>query len=394
MTKLKMSREKWVAVICFLALVGGIIVVTKPPWIASWVHLVKTAPPRPPAVTGSSAVDSELDALLTDGGPNSNQSGYFESSSPALAAAAAGDDNQQFYQLGELLVRDGLASTIINLSREMNGSWYAWSERHAPPAEPDAFILAWRQVVKTMRSVPGAHFKFLWTIYPGSATVAESWPGSAYVDYVGTDIFDWYGGPHGTYPHTASGALNWPLHWQQTLTATPGGLDWIAKFSELTGKPIIIPEWGLDFHTFGGQDDVYFLTHMTAWMKAHNAIGLYWEQGHVTWSGWPGGPLLANQGAAAQVNTPGAVNGLGKLLGGHLQYAGAYLNDQEAISDATAQPVLALWEHAGYQLVLGVNIIPNPPAIRSYSGPPQPGNKAYQLADYPDAVAALRRGLG
>lgn len=394
MTKLKMSREKWVAVICFLALVAGIIVVTKPPWIGSWVHLVRTAPPKPPAVTGSSAVDSELDALLTDGGPNSNQSGYFESSSPALAAAAAGDDNQQFYQLGELLVRDGLASTIINLSREMNGSWYAWSERHAPPAEPDAFILAWRQVVKTMRSVPGAHFKFLWTIYPGAATAAESWPGSAYVDYVGTDIFDWYGGPHGTYPHTASGALNWPLHWQQTLTATPGGLDWMAKFSKLTGKPIIIPEWGLDFHTFGGQDDVYFLTHMTAWMKAHNAIGLYWEQGHVTWSGWPGGPLLANQGAAAQVNTPGAVNGLGKLLGGHLQYAAVYLNDQEAISDATAQPVLAPWEHAGYQLVLGVNIIPNPAAIKSYSGPPQPGNKAYQLADYPDAVAALRRGLG
>jgi Glycosyl hydrolase family 26 len=394
MTKLKMSREKWVAVICFLALVAGITVVTKPPWIASWVHLVRTAPAQPPAVTGSSAVDTELDALLTDGGPNSNQSGYYESSSPALTAAAAGDDNQQFYQLGELLVRDGLASTIINLSREMNGSWYAWSERHAPPAEPDAFILAWRQVVKTMRSVPGAHFKFLWTIYPGSATVAESWPGSAYVDYVGTDIFDWYGGPPGTYPHTASGALNWPLHWQQTLTATPGGLDWIAKFSKLTGKPIIIPEWGLDFHIFGGQDDVYFLTHMTAWMKAHNAIGLYWEQGHVTWSGWPGGPLLANQGAAAQVNTPGAVNGLGKLLGGHLQYAGAYLNDQEAISDATAQPVLAPWEHAGYQLVLGVNIIPNPPATKSYSGPPQPGNKAYQLADYPDAVAALRRGLG
>ncbi len=393
MTKLKMSREKWVAVICFLALVAGVIVVTKPPWIGSWVHLVRTAPPKPPAVTGSSTVDSELDALLTDGGPNSDQSGYFESSSPALAAAAAGDDNQQFYRLGELLVRDGLASTIINLSREMNGSWYAWSERHAPPSEPDAFILAWRQVVKTMRSVPGAHFKFLWTIYPGAATVAESWPGSAYVDYVGTDIFDWYGGPHGTYPHTASGALNWALHWQQTLTATPGGLDWIAKFSKLTGKPVIIPEWGLDFHTFGGHDDVYFLTHMTAWMKAHNAIGLYWEQGHVTWSGWPGGPLLANQGAAAQVNTPGAVNGLGKLLGGHLQYAAVYLNDQEAISEATAQPVLAPWQHAGYGLVLGVNIIPNPPAIKSYSGPPQPGNKAYQLADYPDAVAALRRGL-
>jgi hypothetical protein len=79
------------------------------------------------------------------------------------------------------------------------------------------------------------------------------------VDYVGTDIFDWHGSPDGTYPHTASGALDWALHWQRTLTADPGGLDWTARFSELTGKPIIIPEWGLDFHTFGGQDDTYGL---------------------------------------------------------------------------------------------------------------------------------------
>jgi hypothetical protein len=153
----------------------------------------------------------------------------------------------------------------------------------------------------------------------GGATVAECWPGGAYVDYVGTDIFDWHGGPDGTYPHTASGTLDWTRHWQQTLTAVPGGLDWMARFSRLIGKPIIIPEWGLDFHTFGGQDDTYFLTQMTAWLKAHDAIGLYWSGVHVTASGWPGGPLLAAQGAAAQGNTPGAVNGMGKLLGGHLE---------------------------------------------------------------------------
>ena len=56
------------------------------------------------------------------------------------------------------------------------------------------------------------------------------------------------------------------------------------------------------------------------------------------------------------------------------------------------QPVLAPWQHAGYQLILSVPIFPNPPAIKSYSGPPEPGHKSYQLADYPDAVAALRQG--
>ncbi|HYB17446.1 MAG TPA: hypothetical protein VEF71_18525, partial [Streptosporangiaceae bacterium] len=141
-------------------------------------------------------------------------------------------------------------------------------------------------------------------------------------------------------------------------------------------------------------DDTYFLTRMTAWLAAHHAIGLYWEQDHVAPSGWPGGPLIAGQGASAQGNTPGAVNGMGKLLGGHLQYAGVYLEDQEPISDAAAQPVLAPWQNAGYQLVLSVDVIPNPPATKSYSGPPEPGDKPYQLSDYPGAVAALRQGLG
>jgi Glycosyl hydrolase family 26 len=350
--------------------------------------------PSSPAVSAPGAGERALQALLNDGGSNSAASAGHTSSSPALVAAAAGADNQRFYRLGELLVRDGLSTTIINLSREMNGYWYAWSVWHSPPSELDAFILAWRQVVTTMRSVPGAHFKFLWTLYPGAASAIECWPGSAYVDYVGTDIFDWHGGPHGSYPRTASGALDWAGRWREALTATPGGLDWTARFSALTGKPIIIPEWGLDFHTFGGQDDIYFLTHMTAWLTAHHAIGLYWAGGHVALSGWPGGPLIAGQGAAAQDSSPGLVNGMGKLLGGHLQYAGAYLSDQEPVSDATAQPVLAAWEHSGYQLILGVAIVPNAPATRSYSGPPEPGTKAYQLSDYPDAVAALKQGFG
>ena len=376
MVKLKMPKAKWRVILACLAVIVGITALTKPEWKGS------SAPARPgrPAIMASGAVDSGLEALLNDGGPSSATPARHNSDSSALVAAAAGADNQRFYRLGELLVRDGLSGTIINLSREMNGWWYEWSVWHAPSSELDAFILAWRQVVTTMRLVPGEHFKFLWTIYPKGATVAECWPGSAYVDYVGTDIFDWYGGPDGTYPRTASGALDWTLHWQQTLTAVPGGLDWIARFSKLTGKPIIIPEWGLDFHTFGGQDVTYFLTHMTAWLMSHNAIGLYWAGAHVTSSGWPGGPLLANQGAAAQDNTPAAVDGLGKLLGGHLQYAGMYLNDQETISDATAQPVLPPWENAGYHLVLGVDIIPNSPVIKSYSGPPEPGGKPYQLS--------------
>jgi Glycosyl hydrolase family 26 len=339
----------------------------------------------------SPAVAAEIKALLNEGDRDTAQ-GYFEATSSTFVAAAAGDYNSKFYDLGELLVKDGLGNTIIELGREMNGGWYEWSERRAPSAEPDAYILAWRQIVKTMRSVPGQHFKFLWTVYPTDESVDEAWPGSAYVDYIGSDIFDWYGGADGTYPHTASGALDHEAKWQQILTTEPGGLNWMAAFSKATGKPVIIPEWGLDFHTFGGQDDPLFIANMLAWMKAHDAIGLYWEDAHVTPIPTAGGPLLLNQGASAQFNTVGAVNAMGELMGGRLQYAGVYLPDNLDLSDSVDQPVLAPWEGASYRLILSVPIVPNPPAIKSYSGPPEPGHKQYQLANYPDAVAALKRG--
>ena len=345
----------------------------------------------PTSQPGITATAPQLKPLLSDG-KGYTEAGYFEKTSSTLVAAAAGDYNSKFHYLGELLVKDGLSHTIIDLGREMNGRWYEWSQHRAPSSEPDAYIRAWRQIVTTMRSVPGQHFKFVWTVYPTGTSVAESWPGSAYVDYIGTDIFDWYGGPKGTYPHTASGALDHEEKWQQILTTEPGGLNWMAAFSHATGKPIIIPEWGLDFHTFGGQDNPLFITNMMAWMKAHDAIGLYWAGGHVSPVPAASGPLLVNQGASAQNNTPGTVNAMGQLMGGRLQYAGVYLPDGQWFSEAIDQPVLAPWQHAGYQLILSVPIVPNPPAIKSYSGPPEPGNKSYQLADHPDAVAALKHG--
>ena len=341
--------------------------------------------------SAATAAAAELKTLLHEGDGDTAK-GYFEATSPDLAAAAAGDYNSTFRDLGELLVGDGLGRAVIDLGREMNGAWYEWSEHRAPRSEPDAYILAWRQIVTAMRSVPGQHFRFLWTVYPTNTSIAESWPGSAYVDYIGTDIFDWYGGPDNTYPHTASGALDHRAKWQQILTTEPGGLNWMAAFSRATGKPVVIAEWGLDFHAFGGHDDLLFITNMMAWMKAHDAIGLYWAGAHVGRVSTAGGPLLVNQGAAAQNNTPGAVNAMGDLMGGRLEYAGVYLPDARRLSDSVAQRVLAPWEHAGYQLILSVPLVPNPPAIKSYSGPPEPGHKPYQLADYPDAVAALRQG--
>src|SRR5580698_7241612 len=324
--------------------------------------------PRPhDSPSSSRAVAAALAALLRQGTPDTAPA-YWEKPSAALEAAAAGADDARFRALGALLVKDGFAGAIINLGREMTGPWYNWSERRCPRAEPGCYILAWRHAVDAMRSVPGQHFRFLWTVFPGTAAAIEAWPGSAYVDLVGTDVYDWYGGPHDTYPHTASGQLDHDAKWRQILTE-PGGLDWLARLSQLTGKPIAIPEWGLDFHSFGGQDDPAFITRMLAWLHAHNAIGVYWAVGHVA---------------------PDQAVPLGLLLGGRLQYAEAFLSDQQPLSVSSAQQVLTPWQHAGYQLILSVPLVPL--TVRSYNGPPQPGRRSYQLADYPDALAAFRQG--
>ena len=58
----------------------------------------------------------------------------------------------------------------------------------------------------------------------------------------------------------------------------------------------------------------------------------------------------------------------------------------------SAQPVLAPWQHAVYQLILDVPLVPL--TVPSYSGPPEPGRHPYHLADYPDALAAFRQGIG
>jgi hypothetical protein len=353
------------------------------------------ASPPPHASSSSSAAAAAaaraaaaLAALLRQGTPDAATPGYWEKPSATLEAAAAGADDAQFRALGALLVKDGFAGAIIDLGREMTGGWYDWSERKCPRAEPDCYVRAWRHAVDAMRSVPGQHFRFLWTAFPGAAAATDAWPGAAYVDLVGTDVYDWYGGPDYTYPHTASGQLDHDAKWRQILTQ-PGGLDWLAQLSRLTGKPAAVPEWGLDFRSFGGQDDPAFITRMLAWLHAHHAISVYWTVGHVTpYPHVPPGPLLAGLGAYA--GTRAGVNDLGLLLGGRLQYAETFLPDQQPVSDSSAQPVLAYWRHAHYQLILGVPLVPL--TGPSSAGPPEPGHP-YQLADYPDLLAAFQQGI-
>ncbi|HEV2712784.1 MAG TPA: glycosyl hydrolase, partial [Gaiellaceae bacterium] len=112
----------------------------------------------------------------------------------SLREGAAGAYNEHFRRLAQTLVATGEGDAVLRLGWEFNGAWFRWSAAH----EPAAFASYWRQIVTTMRGVPGAAFRFDWCPILGNGAVAaeRAYPGDAYVDYIGLDVYDhdWYPG--------------------------------------------------------------------------------------------------------------------------------------------------------------------------------------------------------
>lgn len=185
-----------------------------------------------------------------------------------LAQGASGAYNGHFQRLAETLVAGGEGDAVLRLGWEFNGDWFRWKAS----SDPAAFAAYWRQVVQTMRVVPGANFKFDWCPVLGTGAVAPplAYPGDAYVDYIGLDAYD---------QDWLSGWQNPTQRWQNLLNQAHG-LKWHRDFAAAHRKPMTFPEWGLfdrpDGH--GGGDDPYFIQKMYEWIGANNvAYALYFE---------------------------------------------------------------------------------------------------------------------
>ena len=182
----------------------------------------------------------------------------------SLAQGARGAYNSHFVILAENLVREGEGGAYLRLGWEFNGNWYKWRVRNARGAID--FAAYFRNIVTAMRSVPGQSFKFVWNPNAGNSfgnayTPAQAYPGSAYVDYIGTDLYD----------EAWVQPLNPGTAWNRQLTG-PWGLDWLSSFAAAEGKPIAFPEWGVairsDGHGLG--DDPYFVNEFVSWITTHD----------------------------------------------------------------------------------------------------------------------------
>jgi len=179
-----------------------------------------------------------------------------------LAAGASGAYDGYFVTLARNLVSAGAANAYLRLGWEFNGNWYPWSVGNATDAAN--FAGYWRHIVDAMRSVPGQSFSFVWNPNgdgPTNYTPDQAYPGSGYVDFIGTDMYDncWCS------PQTPQAG------WASQLTHA-WGLDWLSSFAASQGKPIVFPEWGLsrrsDGHGLG--DDPYFVNQFAAWITQNN----------------------------------------------------------------------------------------------------------------------------
>lgn len=188
----------------------------------------------------------------------------------SLEQGAAGNYNTHWQVLAQNLVAKGLANnTILRLGWEFNGGWYTW--KATTQAKGIAYAGYWRQIVNTMRAVPGAtNLKFCWNGNNNwnEYSLADAYPGDAYVDYIGPDLYDQSWAAN-TYPYPAGATPAEILQRQQNAwTSISGtsnnGLAWWKNFAVAHGKPLVIPEWGCwdrnDNH--GGLDNPYYVQKM------------------------------------------------------------------------------------------------------------------------------------
>jgi Glycosyl hydrolase family 26 len=189
-----------------------------------------------------------------------------------LADGARGSYDQYYRTLAQDLVAHGEDDAVLRLGWEFNGTWYAWAVRNS--ADAANYAEYFRQIVTTMRKV-SPRFRFDWNVSDGIGAPYDfttAYPGDAYVNFIGTDVYDETCATHPTPQRT----------WSTLLTAT-GGLDWAASFAAAHHKAVTVPEWGLDeggtaVGCSGGYDQPYFVDQMANWLNVHSAaFSIYFD---------------------------------------------------------------------------------------------------------------------
>lgn len=179
-----------------------------------------------------------------------------------------GEYNQYFKQLAQNLVAADQEKAVLRIGWEMNIETWMWGTDDT--ADYKAFF---QEIVKTMRSVDGAKFKFDFNVNNGfnPNPGEEYYPGDKYVDYVGVDTYDVDGNVYTAKyanPKKCDQACRQEAQttaWNEAIFGGAHGLNFWTDFAQQHKKPISLPEWAVwDRYAdgTGGADDPLFIEFM------------------------------------------------------------------------------------------------------------------------------------
>jgi Glycosyl hydrolase family 26 len=176
-------------------------------------------------------------------------------------ACAAGSYNRYAETLAANLVSYGAGSVVIRLGLEANGTWEA-DYVGSTATEMRDWAKCFDNEVTAMRAVPGSHFLIVWD--PNACTtdlpLSEWYPGNAYVDIMGIDAYD-----EDCSTRQTVAQEGWSAYMTDSVS-NPGNdpnfpsIADMSTFAAAHGKPLSLPEWGINS---GTSDDARYVSGMT-----------------------------------------------------------------------------------------------------------------------------------
>jgi beta-mannanase len=145
----------------------------------------------------------------------------------SLRAIAAGAHDAYIRDWAQA-ARDADGPILIRFAHEMNGDWYPWASGVNGNTAAD-YVAAWNHVRGVFLAEGATNVQFVWSPnveYPGSAPLADLFPGDGAVDWVGMDGYNW---------GTEKAGSSW-RSFDTTFSAT------YAKLATLSSRPMMIAE--------------------------------------------------------------------------------------------------------------------------------------------------------
>jgi hypothetical protein len=197
----------------------------------------------------------------------------------SILEGAKGAYDDWYRTLAERLVAGGFPDAVLRIGWEFNSDDWPWAT-----ADAQAWVAYFRRIVDALRSVPGQRLRIDWTVNngPNPYDAVRYWPGEAYVDYVGVDVYDlWDETDAATEQHGCAGACleqGARRAWETRIFGGERGLRFWSDFAAERDKQLSLPEWGawsrIDYR--GGGDNPYFIDRMAAFIKeSDNKVGYH-----------------------------------------------------------------------------------------------------------------------